>query len=180
MTQRVPQRITDDGQIMKVLIQSADAVSIFPDYSKRCQVKCHVQIQCCPFVQSQNSSENSISPSGSGVIDMSNQNGKAADILYNSKHQEQALEFRLNSGFQVDALEIAVKTMKVGETSRFFILPQYSEKVVQMVLQLQAAKKSGVRHHQCAVHFCQGTMSQLESAFGKPLILDIQLLNVSQ
>jgi hypothetical protein len=75
---------------------------------------------------------------------------KRVKIGDSRRWDRQPFELKLNRGFSVQAFELAIKTMRIGETSKFFCLSQYAE--VFFILSLLIYLYISFSYHN--IHMC--------------------------
>ncbi|KAI9142773.1 hypothetical protein BKA69DRAFT_248273 [Paraphysoderma sedebokerense] len=92
---------------------------------------------------------------------------------------------RIGKKFAFQALETAVKSMNVGEISRFLICPEYSDGFIQLetILRREKQEKQSSTTHSHARSCCGSALStsldpDLSSTLNQPLELEVELLSV--
>eukprot|EP00842_Homolaphlyctis_polyrhiza_P000124 jgi/Hompol1/1111/HPOL_005527-RA len=99
-------------------------------------------------------------------------------------------ELRIGYNFSVEAMELCVKSLRVGERARFLCMPQYCEGFVQLETVLRQEKQNKINAEKglpqqklggCCAHTSAELLSSnrdLMQIYGAPLEFDIELLEV--
>ncbi|KAI8893546.1 hypothetical protein BC833DRAFT_608016 [Globomyces pollinis-pini] len=108
------------------------------------------------------------------------------------KNDKNPFELRIGYSFSVTAMEIAIKTMKVGEKSRFLCMPEYCEGFIQLETIMRQEKmnndlksqgKPPINFSGCCAHMTPEMMeiSQgLEDAIGCPFEFEFELISIQK
>lgn len=99
-------------------------------------------------------------------------------------------ELRIGYGFSVKALEICVKTMRVGDRARFLCMPEYCDGFVQLETLIRQERQNRINKAKglpliklggCCAHSMADNMDltrDLVDVYGSPLEFDIELVGV--
>lgn len=171
--QRVPERITADGGIWKIILEHGDPTKLFPKFSMP-GVRVKFQYRCfsMPFRPSSGSDATGPIKSGTAILNMSEPNKNR--ILVGESREP--LEIELNRGFQVTGMELALKTMRLGERATFYCQPLYAEGYIQMeaILRLKGCRSGCVGCH----HEHNLKNDDLTRLMGCPLEFELHLVDV--
>lgn len=149
-----PIPLTADGGLVKLLVTTGDPCKPPPKWEKSTKAVFHYKVFTIPYEQKQDAENwfkhglalvdlDSEQVADSDVQDLGrSESGKAVNLnrhpsrvdpnrrtlIGDSKRwDKRPFELRIGKGFSVEAMEVAVKTMRIGEVSRFFCLPKYAE-----------------------------------------------------
>ena len=114
-------------------------------------------------------------------------------LISESKNNDpKPFELRIGYSFSVTAMEICIKSMKVGERARFLCMPQYCDAFIQLETimrqeklnrELVAEGKAPLSFSGCSAHMSPEMMAinqSLEDALGSPLEFEFELLSIQQ
>ncbi|KAJ3372177.1 hypothetical protein HDU91_004320, partial [Kappamyces sp. JEL0680] len=108
------------------------------------------------------------------------------------KNDENPFELRIGYSFSVQAMEICIKSMKLGERARFLCMPKYVEGFIQLETlmrqeklnrTLKAQGKPPLSMSGCSAHISPEMMQlsqDLDVAIGVPLEFEFELLAVQE
>ena len=106
------------------------------------------------------------------------------------KNEDKPFELRIGYSFSVQAMEICIKTMKIGEKSRFLCMPEYCQGFVQLETVMRQEKlntalrlqgKPTVNMSGCCAHATPEMLELskgLDLAQGMPLEFEFELIEV--
>ena len=113
-------------------------------------------------------------------------------ISDSSKNNTKPFELRIGYSFSVTAMEIGIKSMKVGEKARFLCMPQYCDAFVQLETVMRQEKlnrdliaqgKAPLVFSGCAAHMSSEMLEinkSLEDVLGSPIEFEFELLSIQE
>ncbi|TPX58152.1 hypothetical protein SpCBS45565_g08067 [Spizellomyces sp. 'palustris'] len=183
-------KVTPDGGILKILLREGDKTKPRPQWIRGANARFHFQVytygkpvkesspQGSGHAHSEKSDHNSHangsccshSPIATKGVEMS-ANGELSQPkrkkVGDSREDdpEKPFELRIGFSFSVKAMEMCVKTMSVGERSRFLCMPEYCEGYVQLAKVLKQERE-------------MESQSDLAELYNVPLEFEIELVDV--
>jgi hypothetical protein len=144
-----PIPITSDGGVVKLLLSDGDPCKLPPSWIKGSKASFHFTAYTIPYHQKQEAgnwfksglalaklnqeqSEEEAERENFHTATCSHDDkrvdpNKRTKIGDSKKWDGFPFDLRINMGFSVQVLELAVKTMRIGEKARFYCNPSYAE-----------------------------------------------------
>ncbi|KND02919.1 uncharacterized protein SPPG_02000 [Spizellomyces punctatus DAOM BR117] len=207
-------KVTPDGGILKILLRDGDKTKPRPQWVRGANARFHYQVytygkpmkESSPQGSGHDHSAKSGHTHGNGPC-CSHTRTATKDVEVSANREfpqpkrkkvgdsreddpERPFELRIGFSFSVKAMEMCVKTMTVGERSRFLCMPEYCEGYVQLAKVLKQERenrnkaKQGLptsRVHGCCAHALHQEMesqSDLAELYNVPLEFEIELVDV--
>jgi hypothetical protein len=122
--QRLPHPITDDFGVWKVKLEDGDPVALAPQMIPGSLVKFRYYCFSMPLqLRDPNGQLNPVKE-GTAIMDM---NRILLDRKLVGHGPKEGVEIELGRGFQVEGMELGLRTMRTGERSLFICQPRYAE-----------------------------------------------------
>lgn len=146
------EKVTPDGGVLKITLREGDATKPMPKWVRGANARFHYAVYAylkenrdshkpCAHVHSEtgDNDDHSCCPKShdthqhdqhiNGSIGPEDDNRPVRQKVWDTREENpnEPFELRIGYSFSVKGMEIAVKTMKVGERSRFLCFPEYSQ-----------------------------------------------------
>lgn len=204
---QLPVPITQDHGIFKLVIEQGDPCKVMPSYKKGSLALVQYVVHTVPLKASGNKEmdQENIFKSGTAIISVADmiKPQQCTEACCNNTddydHEElhidvtrrckvgstgnEPLEVHIGYGLSFSGLEIALKTMRIGEVSKFVMTPAYAEQFIQMESSLRRAKRKDDHVHaskgNCCLHLTK-VDEELFKLYGCALEFQLTLVDVKE
>lgn len=207
MMMELPVPITQDHGIFKLLVKQGDPCKAMPTYKKGSLALVRYIVHTVPLKArgDKEIDQENVFKSGTAIISVAEmlKPQQCTEACCNNSddhdHEEfhidvsrrckvgstekEPLEVHIGYGLSFTGLEIAIKTMRIGEVSKFVMTPTYAEQFIQMESSLRRARRKDGHVHaskgNCCLHLTK-VDEELFKLYGCALEFQLTLVDVKE